>query len=149
LEEIIIFKDLLIDGAVAGAVATIIASVINYLLYKVNQIDNYCIQFCAAVLLPEIKPLTEKNALIVGFFGHITVGMLFGLIIALVLQLFGPKYAYLKGMGVGLAFWVFVHQALIAKFWVKPTYNLSPKGALWQLMIHLLQGIIVVLILSF
>ncbi|MFZ3102992.1 MAG: hypothetical protein WA131_02450 [Desulfitobacteriaceae bacterium] len=149
MEEIIIFNDLLIDGAVAGAVATIIASVVNYLLYKANQIDNHCIQFCAAVMLPEIKPLTEKKALIVGFFGHITVGMLFGLLIALVLQIFGPQYAYLKGMGVGLAFWVFVHQVVVAKFLVKPNYNLSPKGALWQLMIHLLQGIIVVLILSF
>ncbi len=145
-EENIIFNDLLIDGAVAGAIATIIASIINYLLYKVNQIDNHCIQFCAAVMLQEIKPLTSKSALIVGFFGHITVGMLFGLIIALVLQVFGPNYPYLKGLGVGLGFWVFVHQVIIGKFWVKPTYNLSPKGALWQLLIHLLQGLIVVAI---
>lgn len=76
-----------------------------------------------------------------------TMGMFFGVVIALVLYLF-PKYPYLKGMGVGLAFWVFIHQALIAKFWVKPTYNLSPKGALWLMVIHLLEGLITVAILT-
>ena len=143
-----IFKDLIIDGAVSGAILTLIATVISLILYKLKRVENHCIQFCAAAMLQAIKPIMVKSATIVGFFGHITIGMVFGIIIALVLQLSGSQYSYMKGMGVGLTFWVFLHQVTIGRFWVKPNYNVSPKGALWVLGIHVLQGALVVLFLA-
>ena len=87
-----------------------------------------------------------KKSKCVGLIGHLIMGALFGVSISFTLYFTGYNYLYVKGIFVGAIFWLIIHQALTAKFWVPLEYNLSSKGVLWQLLIHLMEGLVTVVL---
>ncbi|TGE39756.1 hypothetical protein E4K67_01815 [Desulfosporosinus fructosivorans] len=128
----------------AGMMAVVIETAIDYLQYKFHTIENTVITYAASILLPDDEPLDKLSAQAVGLMGHFIMGAGAGIIIGLVLLFTGASNAYLKGMGVGAFYWLIMHRGLTSKFWVKPSANISSGPAAIEILKHILIGLLTV-----
>lgn len=139
--------NIIISGSIAGIIAIAFGTLLDYYLYRIGLLDNNISVYASAILQPK-EVLGDKRSKCVGLIGHFIMGMLFGVSISFTLYFTGYNYSYVKGIFVGAIFWLIIHQGLTAKFWVPLEYNLSSKGVLWQLLIHLFEGFLTVFLLN-
>lgn len=137
-------EDYFLRMTLSGMLATIITTIIDQILYRVHLKENDISTFVASVLLPNWEPLDKISSRIVGFFGHIMMGAGFGGYVWLVLLITGSDYLYIKSMSSGAFFWLIVHRAITAKFWVRQSANLSARAALIEIPEHLLLGLLTI-----
>ena len=139
-------NEFILRYALAGMFATILDTVVSYILFKIGQIEHDTATFEASILLPHDLPLNKVSARIVGILGHLTMGTIFGVSISLSLLYTGFGFPYVKGIGIGMVFWTILHRAIASKFFIKPTANVSSRSALIELAKHILMGFSVVLL---
>ncbi len=141
--------NVLISGSIAGIIAIIFGTLIDYYLYRTGSMDNNISVYVSAILLQK-DFIGDKTSKYIGLIGHLIMSILFGIIISLTLYFTGYSYSYFKGILIGGIFWLILHQALTDKFWVPKEYNISSKGVLWQwqFIIHLIEGFIIVFFLK-
>jgi len=140
-------NDILVAGMIAGIIAIVFGTILDYGLYLIGLIDNHISMYVSAILQPK-EVLVNKESILVGLIGHLIMGAIFGICISLTLYYTKYTYSGFKGIMIGLVFWLILHQALTAKFWVPLEFNLSSKGVLYQFFIHLIEGLITVILLN-
>lgn len=139
--------NVLISGSIAGTIAIVFGTILDYFLYRIGLMDNNISVYVSAILMQK-EFLSDKTSKYVGLIGHLIMGTIFGIVISLTLYFTGSSYAYYKGILIGGVFWLILHQALTDKFWVPKEYNISSNGVLWQFIIHLVEGFLTVFFLK-
>lgn len=139
--------NVLISGSIAGTIAIVFGTILDYFLYRIGLMDNNISVYVSAILMQK-EFLSDKTSKYVGLIGHLIMSTIFGIVISLTLYFTGSSYSYFKGILIGAVFWLILHQALTDKFWVPKEYNISSNGVLWQFVIHLVEGFLTVFFLK-
>ena len=116
--------DIILRGGLAGLIGFTVCSVINLALYKLGLLPSTDFHYNAILLHSAGTPLTSltwASGIIMGYVS----GALLGVLIAYLFNRTGDDYSWLKGLGVGIAFWP-VHVAIIPNLLASRLYSVLP-----------------------
>ncbi len=98
------------------------------------------------LIFPFQDPTTFRLA--IGVFTHFAAGSVVGVLLALIFKYFGKDYAFYKGIGLGIFFWV-VHVAVIPNIvGARPFLFRTEVEAVVDLVAHISYGIVATLYLK-
>jgi len=102
-------RDIAKDGMMGGLLGSLGDSIIHSLgFFILGTTTTY--HYISQMIFP-YQEITMVRFLF-SFFTHLYSGAFVGIILAIIYRLIGYDYAYLKGMGLGLAFWI-IHVIVI------------------------------------
>lgn len=133
-------NDTFARGTIAGLLGTLADAAVHWPAYYILGTTTTA-HYIEQLMFPFTEPTTLTLAL--GFFTHLVAGALVGLVLLYLYSRWGYDYALLKGIGVGVAFWI-VHVAVIPNviFAPRPLVFRTGAEALVDLVAHLLYGIV-------
>ena len=134
-------KDKYSLGIIIGLTANIIRNIFNYIVYQLNFTQYLPRQIAAATFIPLAK-IDSLIGIIIGFCADYGIAIFFSLSIVYLLDITGDDFAILKGLSIGLLYWLLLF-GLLLRFGLS-RINPSDLGTnLIFLFNHLLLGIIV------
>ncbi len=96
-------KDRLIAGGLAGLIAGVIQNAYGAIVKAVGITDRSFSDFAEVLVMNKTAQTITGG--IVGFIGHIIVGIMFGVLFSYIIFLTSHKYNLLKGVGYGAILW--------------------------------------------
>lgn len=137
--------DLVVKGMWAGIIGALGDAIIHKLSYFIFHTSTTA-QYIASLIFHKAK-FTDLEY-IVGFLVHSTAGAVVGIFLALIFKYFGEKYAYIKGIGLGVFMWI-VHIVIIPNIITAPQAYIirTAPETLVDLFAHLTFGMLTTTVL--
>ncbi|MEL7567853.1 MAG: DUF6789 family protein [Dehalobacterium sp.] len=129
-------KDKVLVGAIIGVLANIIKLTFNYTAYLFGFTNVVFWQIVASRFL-EKEDIFTPSAYLIGATADFTVTTALGIVFIYVLDFIGKENLWLRGVGMGLATWVFLFGSLLGQ----SAIHQEPSGIIVTLFAHLLYGL--------
>lgn len=129
-------KDKILVGAIIGISSNVVKLFVNYLGYRLGFSNVVFWQIAASRFL-EKDDLNSGAAYIIGGVADLTVSAALGVAFIYILEFIGKDNLWLRGIGLGLAIWVFLFGSLLGQSAVSQ----EPSGILLTLVAHLVYGL--------
>ncbi|MGI6684092.1 MAG: hypothetical protein ACOX47_01015 [Bacillota bacterium] len=132
-------KDKILAGAIIGVLSSAVKLTVNYLGYLFGFSKVVFWQITASRFL-EKNDLTTPAAYLIGGVADFTVSASIGIAFLYVLDFIGKENLWLRGVGLGLATWVFLFGTLLGQSEPNAIPQ-EPNGILVTLVAHFIYGI--------
>lgn len=133
-----IVKDKIVLGTLAGILSNVVVTIIDIVFYHlgVNQFVHFHI--AASAFFPSSE-VYNTSALIIGAVADFALAAFLGVVIAYTLYFTGSDYFYIKGIGVGLTFWLLIY-GIVLRLKIARIDPIDSGTNLVHLTIHLILG---------
>jgi len=132
-------KDKVLAGAIIGILSSIVKLTVNYLGYLLGFTKVVFWQITAARFLDK-NDLFTPAAYLIGGVADFTVAAALGVAFLYIIGFLGKENLWLRGIGMGLATWVFLFGTLLGQTGVNAIPQ-EPSGILVTLAAHFVFGI--------
>ena len=126
---------------ISSIAANFIRNIFNYICYQLNFSQYLPRQIAAATFLPTTK-VDSIIGIIIGSCADYGVAIFLGIFIVYLLHLTGMSYLLIKGLSIGLLYWLLIFGMLL-KFGVSEINPNDLKTNLVFLINHILLGVFI------
>lgn len=134
-------KDKLFLGFIAGITGNLITNIVNYTTYFLKM-SNYTKWHMAASLFFPKSQIKTLPALIIGITTDYTIAIFMGVLLTYILITTGFDFSLIKGISLGLLFWV-LGVGIIVTNVIGLTTLIGSSTQLVLLIDHILLGILI------
>ncbi|WP_408956553.1 hypothetical protein [Natroniella sp. ANB-PHB2] len=137
----IYFKDKYSLGIIVSIFANFIRNIFTYICYYFNISQYLARQIAAATFLPQTK-VNSFLGIIIGTFADYGVAISLGVIIIYLLYLTGTAYPLLKGISMGLLYWLLLF-GMMLRFGLSEINPTDLNTNIVFLINHILLGVLI------
>lgn len=126
-------------GFVTGVIAKTVMFIVDLIAYLLKFDDQFFWYIAASPFVP-LNQLTSPSAIVIGLISDYAVALSLGIIVVYLLHYTGTDYFYLKGLTVGLIYWLMYGLLLnIQVIRIRPA---TTAASSINLLLHILIGIV-------
>jgi hypothetical protein len=146
----IILKDKLVIGAVAGFIADVILDLTQLILIKCDLLKYSLEHFAASMFIRVNNPvlITGFQGMSIGLLASMALAILLGIAFVYFIDWSGYRFIKCKGVLYGLVVWFIIYGGIRAGLHISFLQDYNPTHTLIQLFTHLLFGYMLGLIIA-
>jgi len=139
-------QDLVTPGALAGIFGALMLALYDIAVQLTLHLDQTFLYFAMRLLMYDY--FQGQLAYLIGLVCHLTLGSVYGIVLAYIVKVSTPQKYLFKGALLGLVIWI-MHVSGVAFFRMPGLYGIQPPQALIHIIGNLVFGLTAAVMLKY